>query len=380
MDENVEIKKFLALGFDEKFSPKVVSVAEKTAISDIVDIVEKNISGQARPRRYVLGLALDFTFLAQRLSNSDTAAKLFQPDLTESLLFSTYSLITSRGNTTANTLTLEYGSSQEGIRRIEEHVVDFFHSINRSGYPSAYVYNTGQWHKFKDLLLLCFRLSESAKYILCEKLIAYGFSIFPRREYFGRETVRPRTFEAILLQYPRADASENGGLVLQSIANGYYSSDRPHLSIIADKVRTGSARQKRFGDIDCYFGLDLELSIEVKDMHLDNNNYQNQLGSFINMVSASGVFGTVFCKSIESSTRVLLQKVGLTVLTVEDAISIVRTWDYPKQDSAMQGMLHHIAHVEQNVEATSRLLMFVKSVDATHSCLAYANHDGKSSI
>lgn len=39
--------------------------------------------------------------------------------------------------------------------------------------------------------------------------------------------------------------------------------DRPHLYLIVDKTRTGSAKQARIGDIDGYVGLDLEVTVEV---------------------------------------------------------------------------------------------------------------------
>lgn len=180
-------------------------------------------------------------------------------------IFSRYQVSAGVGERKANTPTLSYKGKREGIRRIEESIVELFHSLNRSGYPSAYVYNTGQWQKYQDLLLACFQLSESARLLLCERLIAFGLVNLPKNSFYARETVRIRLFEEVVKDYERGVQGENGGLVFQAIAYGYIAADRPHLSIIADKVRTGSARQKRFGDIDCYCGLDLGTSIEVKD-------------------------------------------------------------------------------------------------------------------
>lgn len=366
-----EINRFLGIGFESIDSSQEPEPGEREVIQKILDCVDSHITQKKRPKRYVLGLALDFTLLAQLLSKEDEEAKNFRPELTEKQLFDKYKLVTNRGETASNTLTLTCNGKEVGIRKIEERVVGFFHSLNRTGYPSAYVYNTAQWIKFKDLLVLCFKLSENGRHLLCRELIFYGFEIFPLHEFTGRKEPRVRIFQEILCNYPRQDKQENGGLAFQGIAHGFIAADRPHLSLIVDKVRTGSARQKRFGDIDCYQGLDLELSVEVKDMSINSTNVKRQLGGFINEVRASGVLGIVI--SLDASLEVItkLREDGIVFLTMQNIIKIVQTWDWPKQDNALQGMLHHIAHIEQNTEATNRLLAFIAQQDPSHDSLVY---------
>jgi hypothetical protein len=213
--------------------------------------------------RYPLGLALDFTLLAQQLALHDPSGKAFRNNLTKGKLFERYQLVTERAGRGANTLTLKYQdgriAQQVGIRKLEESVVDLFIRLNRPGYPSAYVYNTGQWQKFQDSLLVpCFRLSESARFKLCRALIEYGLENLTANPFLGREAPRVRMFEEIIKLYPRSQRGENAGAVFQGIAVGYMKADRPHLLLVVDKTRTGSARQNRIGDIDGYFGLDLE--------------------------------------------------------------------------------------------------------------------------
>lgn len=372
MDTESKIDNFLNTGFAKKHDLSFVCEKELQLITQVLEYVNSNIAGVSRPRKYVLGLALDFTLLAQRLSNIDSEAKVFRPNLTESSLFNRYTLVLSRAGTQANTLTLVYNGQSEGIRKLEERVGEFFHSLNRTGYPSAYVYTTGQWHKYKDLLTLCFKISENGRYHLCRKLIDYGFSIIPAHTYFGRKKQRVRVFEQVLVDYPRTDVNENGGLVFQSIAHGFIAADRPHLAIIADKVRTGSARQKRFGDIDCYYGLDIELSVEVKDLDISSSNFKHQLSGFINDVLASGAQGMVFVRNIDLDIRVELESDGIVVMSLSEALAIVKAWDWQKQNNALQVMLHHISHIEQNTEATQRLLRFIATSDQNHDSLEYA--------
>lgn len=82
--------------------------------------------------KYILGLAIDFALLAQRLSTVDEEGKALQKGLTEEELFARYQLVTERGSRQANTLTLKYGGMQQGIRKIEESVAEFFHRLKRS--------------------------------------------------------------------------------------------------------------------------------------------------------------------------------------------------------------------------------------------------------
>lgn len=365
------IKKFLNLGFDENFTRPIQHLPTDVARSQrILDCVRSNVGASSRPRKYVLGLALDFIMLAQRLSNVDAEGKSAR-SLSEAELFARYRLITERGNVTANTLSLGYGGVNEGIRKLEERVIELFAGLNRSGYPSAYVYNTGQWQKYKDLLLDCFNLSENGRYSACLSLIGYATTVLPEQEFFGRPTQRIRLFETVIEDLPRSAAGENGGAMLQGIVHGFIAADRPHLSIIADKARTGSARQKRFGDIDCYSGLDIELSVEVKDMPLASEDYSRQLESFVSKVESNGVMGMVVAQQYDASTKELLAEKGIFALTVSDLLQTVRTWDWVKQNNGLLGLLHHVSHIEQSVPATQRLLNFIRESDPEHDSLIY---------
>ena len=347
---------------DGDFAPGEAKVVEK-----VMGYVTQRFSRM----KYILGLGIDFVVLAQRLSEWDDSAKAFRQDLDDESLFEHYSLITSRGGRKANTLSFEFNGNQAGIRKTEERVVQLFHALNRTGYPSAYVYNTGQWTKYRELLVLCFQLSEIGRLRACKSLVKFGIDNIAENAFFGRETPRARLLEMVIDAYTRTGADENGGLVFQALAYGYVSADRPFLSLIADKVRTGSARQKRFGDIDCYCGLDLELSVEVKDLKITSGNVERELGGFINEVRSAGILGLAFVGEVDEDIRTRLSGDGISCLTEGELRRVVASWDWPKQNAAIQGMLHYLSHIEQDAEATLRLLRFIKSHDDAHDSLNY---------
>lgn len=351
-------------GFEED---RDVSDEEKAIINECLEYV----SARFKKMKYILGTALDFTLLAQIISKYDLSAKSFRDTLTRENIFSHYRLITERGESGANTLTVEFAGYQFGIRKIEEGVLALFRSMKRSNYPSAYVYNTGQWQKYQDLLELCFRLSESARLLLVNELIKYGLSELAVNSYYVRDVLRPHIFPRIITNYQRSVKGENGGLIYQAIAFGYVTADRPHLSILADKVRTGSSRQKRFGDIDGYNGLDLELSVEVKDFEINEGNIPKELGSFISEVIDNQILGIAFVKDVTAAAHDYLTASSVKVMTQDDLLGQVNLWDWQKQEKALQGVLHYIAHVEQDVNAVQRLLNFIKTIDPNHSALAF---------
>ncbi len=208
-----------------------------------------------KPLTYVLNLALDFIMVAQKLSEFDPEATEFREHMDEAALFARYPPVTSTNDKNVNTLTLTFTYQKKvgnkykdttkrvGIRSVEEDVCDLFMAADRTGFTSAYIYNTGMWDHYRDLLVGCFELSKAGRYLLAQRLIDYGLAKFPKNTFFGRETPRLRLFEEIMRDYSRSTTEvENAGMVMQGIAYGFLKADRPHLSLIVDKSRTGSAK------------------------------------------------------------------------------------------------------------------------------------------
>ena len=361
--------------FLHRYFPHVTSLEEcPTQTPEEEALMQKGmayVESRFSRAKYTLGLALDFTLLAQKLSALDPTAKAARPGLTIEEFRQRYARIVARGGRTANTLTVTYAGEQIGIRGIEEEVAVLFHGLDRSDYPSAYVYNTGQWHKFEDLLLDCARLGESARLEFCKRLIGFGLLTMPRNRFVTRATVRPRLFERIIEDYPRRGPDENAGLTFQAIAYGHTVASHPLLSIAADKVRTGSSRQRRFGDIDCYYGLDLELAVEVKDLILTPENLPHQLGEFQRNTAGNNIRGIAFVQGTEQAARETLASNNVLVITQAEALIQVAGWGWLQQDSAVQAALHYLAHIEQNPRAVYRLLEFIATVDPQHDCLAH---------
>ena len=375
--ETAAISRFLQTGFAAGFTPGQIRKAEAKLLEGIVRYVEARFN----PLTYVLNLALDFTLVAQKLSEYDLQAKAFRPDMNEAKLFNYYPRSIKISRKANSTLTLGFvvnGKKKSiGIRRVENDVCKLFIACDRTGFTSGYAYNTGKWDGHISLLVDCFKLSESGRYLLTQKLIDFGLERFAVNTFFGRETPRLRLFEGVIKDYKRtAHKREVAGMVMQGIAYGYIKADRPHLSIIADKTRTGSAKQRRFGDIDCYYGLDLEVSVEVKDKGITISNVESELGDFAKDVCRHRVQGMAFVREVDDGAKQWLAARGVIAQDIPTTLSHTRTWDWRKQDAAVHGLLHFLAHVEQKPEAVTRLLKFIRGHDPAHDSLAYLKPDG----
>jgi len=81
--EEQRIGAFLAPHFPTVYQPATAAADEAAVIEAIMAYVSDRFGRM----KYILGLALDFTILAQRLSQADDTAKTFRPELTEEIFF-----------------------------------------------------------------------------------------------------------------------------------------------------------------------------------------------------------------------------------------------------------------------------------------------------
>jgi len=352
-------EQFFGTYFSEADRKAAISNKEMEVVGYCFDYVQQRFSKMG----YILGLGLDFTLLAQQVGSKSKLLEAFRPQYTETQLFKAYTLIESRGGKQANTLSLEVGDNSYGIRKLEETVLKYFVALGKNSYPSAYVYNTGQWTKYKELLVKIFSLSPAGRFSLFCKLLQFGDENLITSSFSVVQTQPIGIYEKILKDYTRSDKDENGGLALQALAYGYVAAVHHHLSIVASKVRTGSARQKRFGDIDCYAGVSLAVSYEVKDIELNESNYEKQIGQFVNSSREHQVRGIVICASYTQEIHAAIAESTTRLLSLNELQHISSYWDSIKQQQSIEAVFHYLANIEQNESAVRRLRDYISTVE-----------------
>jgi hypothetical protein len=192
-----------------------------------------------------------------------------------------------------------------------------------------------------------------------------------RKDITRRDPPFPAPFAAVLRDFDRSHPDEEGGLTYQAWAYGYAKGMWPHLSLEASKVRTGSSRQNRYGDIDGYQGPDLMVSVEVKDREIDSSNVESELGAMMELSENATTIVVAICRSVSDTATAELETSGVTVLTDKKLAAQLEMWDYHKQNRALQGMVHYLTNIEEDPGALQRLLRFIETIDPNNTALAH---------
>ncbi len=359
-----DVRSFLDDHFPAGYDHETARIGskEETEIQSIVDTVSKSFHDNVGE----LGMALDFLVVAEELSQVDDWHEGFDQTL------ETTDILDNYDTKDTNTLTIRYDGEQYGIRSVQNEVRDLFiYDLRRTNFPSSPGHHTGNWPDYSDLLDGAFRLSRSGRFEACVRLFEFGTTELEEKRFETREPAFGDPFLEIVRDYDRSHPDENGGLAYQAIAYGYVKAEWSDLSLRASKVRTGSSRQNRYGDIDGFLGPDLMISVEVKDLAVDETNVGSELGTTMQLSDSTTAVPIAVCRDVSDAAKGRLESEGVEVVEDEDFESILRRWDYHKQNRAVQGTLHYLANIEENPDAVQRLLRFLAEVDENNRSLVH---------
>ena len=368
------VKGFLYDYFPDNYThdPSQISDAEQAEIKELMELITAKFVGQdSRAVEGVLNLGIDFVLLSEIIAQSDDWLNDWSPDLGMDEVESRYE------NTGEQTLTLQFDGGSQGIRGLYEDVGNFFQNdLNRTNFPWSPQHHTNNWEGYVPFWRI-FRLSRAGRYELADRLFSMGLERFQGHEFQSRDPPFPDPFLAVLNDFERSVGFEEGGTAYQAMAFGYVTTEWSHLSFQADKLRTGSSRQNRYGDIDGYYGPDHMLSVEVKDRVIDTENVLDELGGVVSVASDSTAVAVAICKEVSEDAREILNEEGVQVITDEDLRAELQQWDYHKQNDALQGMVHFYSDIERNPPGVQRLLNFVNEVDPNNPALAHLDKSEK---
>lgn len=368
--ENETIERFLYRFFRDEYQhdkSDISSEEQKT-----IETLSERTAEEFDSSKGTLGLSLDFLIIAENLSQVDPWLSGFDPELiADDDVLNHYEQVTD-----IRTLTLKYEEEREGIRTVHEDIIDLFREdLQRTNFPSSAPHHTAKWDENKDLLELSFRLSRAGRYEAAQHLFDLGLERLDKRTVTHHDPPFPQPFLEILRNYERSSPDELGGLAYQALCYGYVRTEWSHLSLRASKVRVGSSRQNRHGDIDGYLGPDLIISVEVKDRYITESDVKSELGDMITLSEQSTAIPIAICQSVSEDAREEIESSGVKLLTDEKLEERLKIWDYHKQTRAVQGMVHFFSNVEEDPRGTQRLLHFLESVDPKNPALVHINEE-----
>lgn len=254
-----------------------------------------------------------------------------------------------------------------GLRPFYNKVEQFFRAEKkRFDYPSCAPHATQAWIDYKSWLDSLITYTPKELDQLRARVVDYVLAKLKSQE-FDPASVQtdPPLFRLILDQFPITAEKKKGeptGAAYQAIVFGFIRADNPHLQVEISKVRTGSKRLQRVGDIDCWEGSRLAISAEVKQFTLTAKAVPD-LSGFANETGRRGALGMVVALAFEEAVRSEIQALGLKALDRADLLHIVELWDPLKQRTAVKSLVYCVQHVEKNSALTDRVNAFITKAE-----------------
>jgi hypothetical protein len=271
-------------------------------------------------------------------------------------------LVTAAGKH-ANTLIVRNpAGGTNSLRPFYNAIERYFRAENkRFDYPSCAPHATQAWIDYRNWLDALCTYSSKQLQTLRTNVCQYVLEVLVSQEFDPASIeVEPPLFRRILESFDvTAQKGEPTGAAFQGIVFGFLRADNPHLQVEIDKVRTGSKRLQRVGDIDGWEGKRLAISAEVKQYGLPPDSVPD-LEAFANEVGRRGALGLVAALNFDAGVRDMIEALGLRALDTDDLLRVVELWDPLKQRTAVSSLLYYATHVEKNSFLSLRLSEFLE--------------------
>lgn len=327
--------------------------------SEILEEVRANFSGGSR-RRFLPGLLLAFiAFLRELNATGGRFASLSE-------FYKTYPRVTQSSRGAVNTLIVAVGEKTLSIRRFYDQAADWFRSgQKRYDYPSSAPHATQAWGDYVHWLEALLSFDEHTMDALDTEVRAFVLDVLPSQAIDLTSVSRePARFLRFLEEFDMSSKSgETSGACYQGTVFGFIRADAPHLQVEVGKVRTGSKREKRVGDIDARDGETLVLSAEVKQFVVGQGTLAD-LAEFGNLIAQHQALGLVVAFAFDENVASAITAMGLHPVSKQDLIERVRLWDPLKQRIAVNALLYYAGFREQNSALTRRIGDFIKHIES----------------
>jgi hypothetical protein len=271
------------------------------------------------------------------------------------------------GGKRANTLILMRPDGKTTSLRPFYNAIESFYRAEhkRFDYPSAAPHATQAWEQYTGWIdaLVTFSADQLAE--LRGRVNQFVLDTLKSQAFDPASVqVEPPLFRLLLESFDMpAKKGEPTGASFQGITFGFLRADNPHLQIEIEKVRTGSKRLQRIGDVDGWEGSRLAISAEVKQFELGPDTLPD-LANFANETGRRGALGVIAALAFQNGVRGELEGLGLQPLDLDDMLRIVSLWDPIKQRTAVASFVYYATHIEKNSSLSGRLNDFLESAAA----------------
>lgn len=234
---------------------------------------------------------------------------------------------------------------------------------SRFDYPSMAPHATQAWGDYEHWLELLVGMTNEQLSELERRVRAFTLERFASHAVDGSTLKRePPRFRLFLEQFDFSKSGDRSGAAYQGTVFAWVRADSPHLQVQVHKVRTGSKRIGKVGDVDARDGEVLVLAAEVKQYKVKADDLA-EFKEFANLVTRHRALGLVVALAFDDAARSALIALGLEPVTKQDLIDRVRLWDALKQRNAVQSLLFYVTQVEQNKSLIDSVQRFFSGLE-----------------
>lgn len=318
------------------------------------------IANVRKRRQFLPGLLCAFVDLVVRVRE---AGKRY-PDFNAFLVDHPRKLNTNDGGR-ANQLVVQHGDSTLGIRPAYTRFERWARGEHsRFDYPSMAPHATQAWPDYVHWLDALVGMSDDELRALEERAREFTLSHFASHEVDDSTLQRePPRFRSFLENYDFRKPGDRSGAAFQGTVFAWIRADSPHLQVQVHKVRTGSKRIGKVGDVDARDGEALVLAAEVKQFDVTARDLPD-FTEFTNLVARHRALGLIVALSFDDESRQAIVESGLEPVTRQDLIDRVRLWDALKQRNAVQALLFYVSQVEQNKPLIDSVQSFFAALES----------------
>lgn len=310
-------------------------------------------------RKFVAGLLVAFIDFLESIEFADSSLASFD----EFLRHYPRQRTTAQG-ARANTLIVRLADGgTRSIRPYYNRAENYFRNEHkRFDYPSCAPHATQAWSDYIQWLDALISYPSEVRIRTREMVMQHVLATLPSHELdLSSVMFDPPLFSILVEQFDLTrHKNEPSGAALQGIVFGFLRADNPHLQMEVDKVRTGSRRLQRIGDVDGWDGGRLAVTAEVKQYVLTGMVAQD-FTVFADSASKQGAIGIVFAVGFGDGVRAQLESLGLQTLDLNDIQRVLALWDTIKQRIAITSLFYYIRHVEKNSALINRVEKFVNA-------------------
>ncbi|MCI2263389.1 hypothetical protein [Xanthomonas indica] len=276
--------------------------------------------------------------------------------------------VTSKGGG-VNTFTVLVNGKSSAIRKEYDKIADFFRNEkHRYDFPSSAPHATQAWRDYISWIEAILSFDDPSLDALEKDVIDYVLDSLPSQAIDPSTVKRePPLFLLYLQNFDlTSKAGEPTGAAYQGTVFGYIRADAPHLQVEVGKVRTGSKREKRVGDIDARDGEKLVLSAEVKQYVVGDKDL-GEFGEFSQLIAQHQALGLVVALGFKDDASKKIAEMGLEPLSRDDLIERVRIWDPLKQRIAISAIMYYANFREQNSVLYERIQNFIAEAEVANT-------------